>query len=137
MNACVALQQSSNCSREPLPVGLHPGTTHSRAFTAVEQAVVNCCGVRGPSDDPVTSIDLAHQMALAEPTDARVARHRSDVAGVERHQRYSCAAPCGGPSGLNTGMAAADNNDIEPAHARAVSSLFHVEHSFSDAKFTE
>ncbi|WP_299423497.1 hypothetical protein [Sphingomonas bacterium] len=28
-------------------------------------------------------------------------------------------------------MAAADNNDIEPVHAGAASSLFHVEHSFS------
>jgi hypothetical protein len=34
-------------------------------------------------------------------------------------------------------MAAADNNDIKLGHAPAVSSLFHVEHSFSDAEFAK
>ena len=57
--------------------------------------------------------------------------------GIERHQRDARAAPRRGRSSFDAGMAAADDDDIERVHARAVSSLFHVEHSFSDAEFAE
>ena len=75
-------------------------------------------GVGRARDQPVEGIDLADQMALAEPADAGLHDIAPILRGVERHQRDARAAPRGRRSRLDAGMAAADHDDIERAHAR-------------------
>ncbi len=76
-------------------------------------------GIGGPGDEPVEGIDLAHQMALAEPTNRRVAAHRADHIEIEAHQCDPRTHPRGDRRRLATRMAAANDNDVEAPHGRA------------------
>jgi len=95
---------------------------------------MDSAGIGGPRDDAVTGIDLANEVTLAEPADTRIARHGPDIGGVERRQSDRRTAPRGRRSGLDAGMATADHDNVEGVHGRAISRLFHVEHSLSDAE---
>ena len=66
-----------------------------------------------PAHQPVERVDLAHQMALAEPTDRRIARHRADGREPVRDQRGSRAHARGRGRGLAAGVPAANDDDIE------------------------
>src|SRR3546814_20833863 len=69
--------------------------------------------VRRARHPPVERIDFAHQMALAESADRRVARHRPDQRRIETDERDARAEPrcCGG--GLGPGVSTTDHDDIE------------------------
>src|SRR3546814_9461506 len=79
-------------------------------------------GVGGAAHDPVQRIDLAHQMALAQPADRRVARHLADLARILRDEAHARADPSGGGCRLAPGVPAADHQHIEDRpirHGRA------------------
>ena len=79
-----------------LAVGLGARALHGRALGAVEQAELDAGGVGDAAHEAVERIDLAHQVALAEPADGRVAGHLADGReGVrdERRARRPCAQP--------------------------------------------
>ena len=61
-----------------LAVGLGARALHRRALGAVEQAELDAGRIGDPAHQAVQRIDLAHQMALAEPADGRVAGHLAD-----------------------------------------------------------
>ena len=61
-----------------LAVGLGARAAHRRALAAVEDAELDAGGVGGAAHQPVERVDLAHQMALAEPADGRIAGHLAD-----------------------------------------------------------
>ena len=63
-----------------LAVGLDARAAHRRALAGVEHAIVDRGLVGGAGDQAVKGVDLADQMALAEPAHRRVARHRADLA---------------------------------------------------------
>ena len=102
------------------PVSLDPRPLHRRALGQIEHAIMDSSGIGSPSDQAVKRIDLADQMALAQPADSRVAGHRPDtVAGKADQSGRHAHARCHG-SGLATGMASANHNDIKfPHHAAA------------------
>src|SRR3546814_14713004 len=52
-------------------VGLRARPLHRRTLAPVEQAIMDTGGVGGAAHDPVQRIDLAHQMALAQPAEDR------------------------------------------------------------------
>ena len=56
-----------------LAVGLGARPLHRRALAAVEDAELDAGGVGGAAHQAVERVDLAHQMALAEPADRRIA----------------------------------------------------------------
>ena len=60
-------------------VGLDARPAHRGALAGVEHAIVDRRMVGGAGDQAVEGVDLAHQMALAEPADRRIARHRADL----------------------------------------------------------
>ena len=74
-----------------LAVGLGARPLHGRALGAVEQAELDAGRVGHPPHQPVQRIDLAHQMALAEPADGRVAGHLAD--GLELCVSSAVRAP--------------------------------------------
>ena len=106
-SACIA------CAVE-LAVGLGARTAHRRALAAVEQPELDAGRIGRPAHHAVQRIDLAHQMALAEPADRRIAGHRAD-----RVAAHASPGPSAAPSRAATrrrlaaGMAAADDDDIE------------------------
>ena len=82
------------------------------ALGAVEQAELDAGRVGDPAHQAVERIDLAHQMALAEPADRRIARHLADGRGLVGDQRGARAHARGRGSRLAAGMAAADHDDV-------------------------
>ena len=79
-----------------LAVGLDAGAAHRGALAGVEHPIVDRGVIRGARDQAVEGVDLADQMALAEPAHGRVARHRADLVAAEadqRHRRAHAAPP--------------------------------------------
>ncbi len=68
--------------------------------------------VGGARHQPVEHVELAHQMALANPADRRVARHLPDILGAEGQQADARAAPGRGSRSLAAGMAGADDEHV-------------------------
>ena len=95
-----------------LAVGLRARAAHRRALAAVEHAELDAAGVRHPAHEAVERVDLAHEMALSEPADRRIARHGADGRGPLRDHGGARAHPRGGRSGFAAGMAAADNDHV-------------------------
>jgi hypothetical protein len=60
-------------------VGLHPRPAYGGALAGVEHPVVDPRFVGRTADPPVEGVNLSNQMALAQPADRRIARHRSDL----------------------------------------------------------
>ena len=99
-----------------LAVGLRARPAHRRSLAAVEHAELDAALVGDPAHQAVERIDLAHQMALAEPADRRIAGHRADGREPVRDQRRARAHARSRSRSLAAGMAAADHDDIEGSH---------------------
>ena len=101
-----------------LAVGLGARPAHGRALATVEKAELDSGLIGDAAHHAVEGIDLAHQMALAEPADGRIAGHGADgreLMGDKRRARTH-ARRCGGRFGPR--VAAADDDHIEHrAHA--------------------
>src|SRR3546814_995024 len=99
-------------------VGLRARPLHRRTLAPVEQAIMDTGGVGGAAHDPVQRIDLAHQMALAQPADRRVARHLADLARILRDEAHARADPSGGGCRLAPGVPAADHQHTQDTPIR-------------------
>ena len=56
-------------------VGLGAGPSHRRTLAPIEDAELDSGGIGDAPHQPVGGIDLAHQVALADPADGGIARH--------------------------------------------------------------
>ena len=101
-----------------LAVGLDARAADRGALAGVEHAIVDRGVVRGARDQAVIGVDLADQMALAEPAHRRIARHRADLAAAEADQSDRRAQPRRRGRSLGPGMAAADHDDVEILRSR-------------------
>jgi hypothetical protein len=70
-------------------------------------------------DDAIQSVNLAHEVALAETADGRIAAHRPDRVEIKAHQRRSRAHPGRRAGSFHPGVTAADDDDIEGMHDEA------------------
>ena len=77
--------------------------------------------VGGARHQPVENVQLAHEMAFADPADRRVARHLPDIFGAESQQADARAAAGRSGGRLAAGMAGADDQNVE--HARRLSAI--------------
>ena len=96
-----------------LAVGLGAGTLHGRALAAVEHAELDAGLVGDAAHHAVEGIDLAHEMALAQAADGRIAGHLADGREAVGDERRPGAQARGRGRRLAAGMAAADDDDIE------------------------
>ncbi len=96
-----------------LAVGLGTRALHGRPPRAVEQAELDAGGVGYATHEPVEGVDLADQMALAEPADGGVAGHFADRRGRMGDESRCRAHARGGSGRLAAGVASTDDNDIE------------------------
>ena len=101
-----------------LAVGLRTGAANSRPPTAVEHAELDPGAVDGAAHDAVQGVDLAHEVALAQPADRRVAGHHADGLGLVGQQQGPGAEPGRRRRGLAAGMAAADHDHVMTGHGR-------------------
>ena len=60
----------------------------------------------------VERVDLTHEMALAQASDRRIARHRADGREAMGDERDLGAHACGGRGSLASSMAATHDDDI-------------------------
>ena len=93
---------------------------YRRALGPVQQPELDARLVRHPAHQAVERVDLAHQVALAEAADGRVARHLADGVQAMGEQQGARAGAGRGRGGLAPGMAAADHDHIpgrQNAHA--------------------
>ena len=69
----VRLRRDRGLHRLPveLAVGLRAGPAHGRPLAAVEDAELDAGGIGDAAHQAVQRVDLAHQVALAEPADRR------------------------------------------------------------------
>ena len=61
-----------------LAIGLGARAADGRALGEIEHAELDAGAVDGAAHHAVQRIDLAHQMALAQAADGRIARHLAD-----------------------------------------------------------
>jgi hypothetical protein len=99
--------------RIELPVGLGARSADRRALAPIEHAELNSALVRDATHQAIERVDLAHQMALAEPADRRVARHRPDGREPMRDQRSPRTHARGRGRGFAAGVPAANDDDVE------------------------
>ena len=97
-------------------VGLSARSAHRRTLGAVEHAELNAGGIGDPAHEPVERVDLAHEMALAEPADRRIAGHDAEVGARLHNQRCARAESSRGGGRLAAGVSAANDDDVEGGH---------------------
>ena len=93
-------------------IALRARGPHSGPLGAVQHAELNGGAIGGAPHDAAQGVDFAHDGALGNPADGRVAAHLSD--GIERggEQEGASAEPGGHGGGFGSGVAATDDNDI-------------------------
>ena len=99
-------------------VRLGPGPLHRRPLGPVEHPELDARAVDGPPHDAVQGIDLAHQVALAQPADRRIAGHFADGVDAMGDEQGPGAHARGNGRGFRAGMAAADHDHVEGVSTR-------------------
>ncbi len=107
-----------------LAVHLRSGPAHSRTLAPVEQAELDTGFVGNPAHQTIQSIDLAHEMTLAQPANGGIAAHLADGGEFVRDESRTGANSGSSSRCLAPGMPAADNYDIEFVHAGPISQCF-------------
>ena len=94
-------------------VGLGARRSHGRPFRGIEDAELDAGLIGGRRHRTAQRIDIAHQMALADTADRRVAAHRPECVEVVRQQQRVRTRPRRGKRSFGAGVTAADDDDIE------------------------
>ena len=100
-----------------LAVRLGARPAHRRALAAVEHPKLDAGGIRDPAHHAVQRIDLAHQMALADPADRGIAGHLADGLELVRQQQRARAKPRGRGRRLAARMPSTDDDDVKRSHS--------------------
>ncbi len=99
-------------TRYMLLVHLRARRPDGRAAAGIEQAELDSDRVRHFAHDAAERIDLAHQMALGDSADRRIAGHLGDQVEVHRDHGGAQAHAGAGPRRLAAGVAGADDHDV-------------------------
>ena len=99
-------------------VGLRPGATHGRTLGAIEHPELNAGLIDRAAHQAIQGIDLTHQVATAEASNRRVARHHPDAVPLVGEQQGARAQPGAGRGSLASGVAAADHDHVVAVHER-------------------
>src|SRR5262249_54985631 len=96
-----------------LAVSLGARAADGRTLAAVENPKLDTAGVSDPAHQAVKRVDLADQMTPAQTPHPGIAGHRADGRKPEGGQPRPRAHPRGRGGGFATGVAAADDDDVE------------------------
>ncbi|MPM09857.1 hypothetical protein SDC9_56180 [bioreactor metagenome] len=95
------------------PVGLCPEGPDGRAFAAVEHPVLDARPVRSFGHFAAQGVQLPYQVAFSGAADSGVAGHIANGIQIDGEAHCGQSETRGGQRGLNSGMARADDGDIE------------------------
>ena len=96
LRLAVSRDRGLHRGRIELAVGLGARTADGRTLAAIEHPELDAAGIGDPAHQAVERIDLADQMALAEPADGGIAGHRADGRKAMGDQRRPRAHPRSG-----------------------------------------
>ena len=120
LEARLVAQQRLHGAAVELAVGLGAGPAHRRALAPVEHAELDAGAVDDPAHQAVQGVDLAHQVALAQAADGRVAGHRPDGLDLVGEQQGARTQARGRGGRLAARVAAAHHDDVKTRHGRNV-----------------
>ena len=115
------------------PIGLSARALYGGTLAAIEDAELNPRPIRRPRHQTIEGVNLANEVALAEPANCRVARHFADRGETLCDQRRRGAATGRGGSRLRPGMPTADDDDVKLSES-PVSRETHLTKSLSDTQ---
>ena len=95
-----------------LPVYLRSRPLHGRTLSPVQHLVLNPTLVAHARAQPVQRVDLPHEVALADATEAGVARHLTHGGAAVGQKEGAASAAGGGGGGLATGVPPAYHDHI-------------------------
>ena len=95
-----------------LAVSLCARALNRGAFAAIKQAELNTSNIRHSAHQAIQRINLAHQMALANTANGRIARHFADCLELMGQQHRARAITRRRRRRFATGVPATNNNDI-------------------------
>jgi hypothetical protein len=100
-------------NRIEFPISLGSRTSNRRSFASIENSELNSTPIRHPTHQAIKRIDLADEVALAEPPNGWIARHGSDRSETMSHKGDLSphASRCG--CSLAASVSAPHHNDIE------------------------
>ena len=133
--------KAGDCSTIQVPVGLDSWPLDGGSLAPVEHSAMERGAVGGAGHQTVEYVELADQMAFADPADRRVARHLAKIFRAECQQADARTAPCRRSGRLAPGMTRTNDNDI--VHLQSLRDsrfrgndqvVFHVKQLFSEAK---
>jgi hypothetical protein len=94
-------------------IGLRTSGAHGRPLAGVQHAKLDSGAVGRSAHDAVECVDFLDEVALADPADRRVARHRADRFDALRQQQRRRAGTGRSRRRLGSGMTAADDDHVE------------------------
>ena len=97
-------------------VGLGARRAHRRALARVQRAELDAGAIRRARHRAAHRVDLAHEVALADAADRRVAAHLADRGETLGHEQRARAHPGRRKGRLGAGVAAANDDDVELIH---------------------
>src|SRR6516164_634193 len=96
-----------------LSISLSPRPSNGWTFTSIENPELDSSLIGNTAHKSVQSINLTHEMSLAEPANCRVARHGPDRCKSVRDQGCLSAHPRGGSSCFAACVSSTNDNHIK------------------------
>ena len=93
-------------------IGLGTWSADRGTLSTIENAKLDAAKVGHSAHQAVESVNLAHEVALTQTSDGRIARHRTDRVEAMRHQCYLRAHTRSRGCSLAAGMASADHDHV-------------------------
>ena len=94
-------------------VALGAGAPDGGPAGGIEQAELDAGGIGDEAHDAAEGVDFAHEMALGDAADGRIAGHLGDALKRERDQSDAAAHARGGHGSFAAGVARAYDEDVE------------------------
>jgi hypothetical protein len=94
-------------------VALSARRLDSRAAASIEDAKMDADSIGDDAHEAAKSINLAHEVALGDAANSRIARHLGDCVHREGDERCAATHAGGCMSGLASGVPAADDDHVK------------------------
>ena len=107
------LEQRAHGAAIQAAIALRARRPDRRTLAAVQHAELQRREIGRPRHDAAERIDLAHDRALGDAADGRIARHLADRLERARDQCHARTASRRGDGRLGAGVAGADDDDVE------------------------
>ncbi len=112
----LALEHRANLAPIQRAIGLRARGAHRGTLARVQRAELDARAIDRARHRAAEGVDLAHEVALADAADRRIAAHRPERLDGLRKEERAPAHPGRGECGLGAGVAATDHDDVEDFH---------------------